>query len=235
MESGNLPPRLALIASMVPVGAHVADVGTDHGLLPAWLLGQGIAVSAIATDIRPGPLSRAEALRRERSLDAMRCILCDGLEGIESFEADTVIIAGMGGENIAGIIHRAPWACQGKLLLLQPMSRPEVLRHSLTDMGVAILEETLVRDSGRIYPVIRAQGGTPRRLSPAEEYTGQYELVYREELFLPMLDGLEKKTETAISGLQKKKNAAEEDRLAHLLVIREGLRAMRRRKNAERF
>ena len=62
----------------MPAGARIADVGTDHGLLPLWLLENGIAVSAVATDIRPGPLSRAEQHRRERGVAAMRCVLCDG-------------------------------------------------------------------------------------------------------------------------------------------------------------
>lgn len=233
MDFGKLPPRLSLIASLVPAGAHVADVGTDHGLLPVWLLENGVALSAVATDIRPGPLSRAENLRRERELKAMRCVLCDGLEGVAPGEADTVIIAGMGGENIAGILQRAPWCAGNTLLLLQPMSRPEELRRSLMDLGIAIEKERLVRDSGRIYPVIQARGGAVTRLSPAEEYTGRYMLVSGEELFLPMLDGLEKKLEAAIRGLERTEKADGERRHEQLSGLLEGVREMRRRKHAE--
>ena len=56
----KLPPRLAAIAALVPDGARLADVGTDHALLPIRLLLDGKIQSAVATDIRPGPLSRAK-------------------------------------------------------------------------------------------------------------------------------------------------------------------------------
>ena len=98
----------------------------------------GVAVSAVATDIRPGPLSRAEALRRELGIASMRCVLCDGLEGVAPHEADTVIVAGMGGENIAEILYKAPWTASETLLLLQPMSRPEALREALNVSGIAV-------------------------------------------------------------------------------------------------
>ena len=230
---GKLPPRLALLASLVPAGAKVADVGTDHGLLPVWLLEKNIACSAVATDIRPGPLSHAEALRREKGLDQMRCILCDGLEGVSCGDADTIIIAGMGGENIAGILSRAPWTAQGSLLLLQPMSRPEELRRALEKMRIEIRAERLVEDTGRIYSVIAASAGEPVRLSPAEYYTGAYDLVCRERLFLPMLDILEKKTASSIQGLERSGRSDGEERLRHLRQVKAGIEDMRRKYNAQ--
>lgn len=234
MDRVNLPPRLARIAALVPRGANVADVGTDHGLLPVWLLQNGIAASAVATDIRPGPLSRAESIRRDLGIEAMRCILCDGLEGVSPRETDTVIIAGMGGENIAEILRKAPWTASETLLLLQPMSRPEALREALNESGIAICGEYLVMDSGRIYPVIAARGGEPAPCSPGELYIGRYELVSGEELFPAALAALIKKLDHAAAGLERSGREDDRFRLEHIRRIRLDLDDMRRKYDAER-
>ena len=60
MEQNKLPPRLEAIAQLVPEGCRLADVGTDHGLLPVRLLENGVIQSAVASDLRPGPLSAAK-------------------------------------------------------------------------------------------------------------------------------------------------------------------------------
>ena len=132
----ELTPRLRQIAAWVRQGAHLADVGTDHAYLPVWLTLQGRVASAIASDLRRGPLDRAQE------------------------ECDTIVIAGMGGENIAQILAGAPWTADGRhTLLLQPQSRAEALRRFLAEHGYAIAREALVRDRGFLYPVIEAGAG----------------------------------------------------------------------------
>ena len=236
MQPLRLPPRLARIAALVPAGARIADVGTDHGLLPIWLREQEIAVSAVATDIRPGPLSRAESLMRRRGVTAMSCRLCDGLTGVDPSEADTVIIAGMGGENMADILRSAPWTASGRLLLLQPMSRPEALRRALGSFRVEIQAEHLAEDAGRIYPVLVARGGGElSACSEAEWYTGRYELVSRETLFLPMLEALMDKLHSALAGLERSSWPEDLVRSGHLRQVCGELEEMRRRFHGERL
>ena len=92
----------------MPQGAHLADVGTDHGFLPVWLRLHGRVASAIASDLRPGPLSRARENAAAWGVDGIDFRLCDGLADIGAEECDTVVIAGMGGENIAAILSAAP-------------------------------------------------------------------------------------------------------------------------------
>ena len=157
----ELTPRLGLLASWVRPGAKLADVGTDHAYLPVWLMLHGGVSSAIASDLRSGPLQRArenaEAWGVTKRLDLR---LCDGLSGIGPEECDTVVIAGMGGENIAAILAAAPWTADGcHTLLLQPQSRAEALRRFLAEHGYAIAREALVRDRGFLYPVIEAGAG----------------------------------------------------------------------------
>ena len=222
-----LPPRLAAIADLVPDGARLADVGTDHALLPISLLLSGRIVSAVAADIRPGPLSRAESNAKACGVKNIRFELCDGLDRVSSEDADTVVIAGMGGENISGILERAPWARDESLLLLQPMSRPEELRRALCSMNIEILSEKLVEDNGRIYSVICARGGIPADFTPAELYIGRFEQIAGEPLFLPYLSSLEQKLDAALKGLSRSDRPSDADRFAVLKAVREELSQMR--------
>ena len=216
MEIVKLPPRLAAIANMVPEGTRLADVGTDHGLIPIRLLQEGRIRSAIASDIRPGPLSRAKANAAQHGVEGICFVLCDGLRKIAPNSADTIVIAGMGGETIAAILASAPWTREGKTLLLQPMSRPEALRAAFERLEMRIEEEKLVRDAGKLYSILRVRGGMPLRLSEAELYTGAYALISGQELFPEHLRQWKSKTSAALQGLarsSKPEDAARRERL----------------------
>ena len=156
-----MTPRLRLLADWVPRGARLADIGTDHAYLPVWLLRNGRVASAIASDLRSGPLSRArETARVYDVLSSLELRLGNGLSGIASEETDCIVIAGMGGENIAAILAAAPWTADGKhILLLQPQTHAEDLRCFLMEHGYAITREALVRDRGTIYAVMEARTG----------------------------------------------------------------------------
>ena len=90
--------RLRAIAGMVTKGNRLADVGCDHGYLSIWLVSEKTVPSAIAMDVRPGPLSRArENITRYGLEDYIETRLSDGLAKLEPGEGDTLVIAGMGG------------------------------------------------------------------------------------------------------------------------------------------
>lgn len=160
MRKLELSPRLQLLADWVKPGARLADVGTDHAYLPVWLRLHGRVVSAIACDLREGPLARARETGRTWGADGIDYRLGSGLDIVSPGEADTIVIAGMGGENIAAILAKAPWTAEGgHTLLLQPQTRAEILRAFLADHGYAIRREALVEDRGTLYPVMEAAGG----------------------------------------------------------------------------
>ena len=160
MRQLELSPRLQLLADWVPQGARFADVGTDHAYLPVWLTLHGRVTSAIASDLRKGPLERARETGRTYGAEGIDYRLGDGLAFIRPEEADTIVIAGMGGENIASILAAAPWTADGEhTLLLSPHTKAEELRQFLMDHGYAIRREALVRDRGTIYPVMEAAAG----------------------------------------------------------------------------
>ena len=154
----NLSPRLSLLASLVPKGAKVCDVGTDHGLLPAYLYLKGEVKSVCATDINAAPLERAQKAVARYNAEGFRLVLCDGLEKITKDDADTVIIAGMGGEVISGIIERCDFLNDSAVtLILQPMTGADALRSHLAKSGFDILEEPCVCEHGKVWSVIKAR------------------------------------------------------------------------------
>lgn len=228
MNTYRLPPRLAVIAGLIPENARLADVGTDHGLLPIRLLQENRILSAVATDIRPGPLDRGKANAAQHGVDNISFRLCNGLDGVQSHEVDTVVIAGMGGENIVDILQRASWCRHGVRLILQPMSRPEVLRGALMGLSLRILSETLVEDTGRLYSVIVAEGGTAEVYTPAELYTGLFRHVGHQPLFKRLLKEQDMRLTPAVNGLAHSDRPEDIERRETLKAALEGIRSAER-------
>ena len=172
----ELSPRLSAVAQLVPDGARLADIGTDHAYLPVRLLLEGRISRAIAADIRPGPLDHAKCTAREYGVyDCLDFRLCDGLSAINIGDCDTVTIAGMGGETIANILSQALWTRSGVRLILQPQSTQNVLRQFLCENGFSILRESVVREGERWYPILLVRGGKMESLSPGEAVAGRPE------------------------------------------------------------
>lgn len=217
----NLSSRLQAIAGLVPKGTRVADVGTDHGYIPIYLLQSGICESAVASDVREGPLQSAVRSASALGLeDKISFRLADGLRKVQPEEADTVIIAGMGGETIIHILSEAAWTKNdGKLLILQPMSKQSLLRRWLTENGYVICAEKLISDSGTVYTLLTAKGGESGKLSLAEEYIGCFDLVGGE----PLLDGVLKeeiaKIRRALEGVSHSARVEDLPRLRELSML----------------
>lgn len=218
----TLPPRLAAIAGLVPRGKALADVGTDHALLPLWLLERGIIPAAVATDIHEGPLERTR--HSLGNVKGLRLVLCDGLEGVEPQEVQTVVIAGLGGENIADILRRAPWCLQSCTLLLQPMSKAEVLRKALAELGCRIENEILVEDNKHIYPILTARGGERLLCSEAEYYTGSLAYLEGDPLFPAHLDRQVRRLRATVDGLDSAGREGESPLLRQALIEMEDMR-----------
>ena len=169
----QLQPRLQLLADMVPADTRLADIGTDHGYLPVWLLQQGKITYAIASDINAEPLNHARQSAKEYGVSGIDFRLCGGLDAINPAGVDTIAIAGMGGETIIHILEQAPWTKDGKhTLLLQPMTKTELLRDWLTDNGYCFTKERLVWDKDFLYPVMQVTAGMQPKLSALQRRAG---------------------------------------------------------------
>ena len=200
--------RLQAIYSLICQGRGVVDVGTDHGYIPVALAQNGYAGKIIASDIRSGPLQAARSSAESAGVaDKIDFLLCDGLDGCEKSAIDTIVIAGMGGDTICGILDRAEWCMTPDYtLILQPMTKAEVVRYWLAYNGYEFLDEVLVKDGGIIYQVIRARIKENTSLSLAEMFTGEYALAVKNPLFGEYLDMLISRFETGIKGLESAKD-----------------------------
>ncbi len=161
---------------MVREGAFVADIGSDHAYLPIALCLEGRARGGVASDINAGPVERGRKNIEEYGLaDKLQSIQSDGLDGIERFCPEDILILGMGGELIASILSRAPWTrSEGIRLCLQPMTHPELLRVFLRDNGYSIIDERIVVEGERIYQLISAEySGRAENYSEAQLLLGR--------------------------------------------------------------
>ena len=219
----ELTPRLQAIAEQVPQGARLADVGTDHGYLPVWLLCSGRIDSAIAADLREGPLDRSrETARRFGVAERISFRLCDGLSAIRPEEVDTVVIAGMGGETIVSILEAAPWTKEGTLLLLQPMTRCAELRLWLQKNGYQIAGERIACEGDRLYNILSVTGGEMPPLSPAELWAGRQNGGPQR---LEYLDLVRNKAKRALRG-QQAAQSPDHSKVAELFRVLSGLNKM---------
>lgn len=221
----DLTPRLRAIAEQVPRGAKFADIGTDHGYLPVWLVLNGVAVSAVAADLRPGPLERArQTAARCGAAERLSFRLCDGLSGVAAEEADVIAIAGMGGDTMAAILSAAPWTKgPGKTLLLQPMTAQPELRAWLQTHGYAIRGERIAREGRRFYSIWTVTGGEMPPLSPGELWAGRQSAG---PLRGEYLDHIAAKADKALGGhLAAEKR--DEEAIARLRAVAEDLKRMK--------
>lgn len=149
----RLKPRLQTAADMVRVGSRVADIGTDHAYLPTALILSGKIPSAVAADLRKGPLENAaETVRANGIEDRVRLRLSDGLKCVSPDEADDIVIAGMGGILISEILTNAEWVKNKKYkLILQPQSHDEDVRKYLFDNGFSVTDEQVCFEDGKVY------------------------------------------------------------------------------------
>ncbi len=219
----GLSARLKTVAGLVKKGARMADVGTDHARLPIWLVQNGVVESAVASDLRPGPLARAAETVRQCSLEhRIQLVLCDGLDGIDPEATDTIVLAGLGGETIRDILIRADWVSRdGVRLILQPMTAADTLRGYLYENGFMLIDERLTLDAGRLYQTLHVCGGQMERKHPAELYTGIF--LKKEALFGEHIDRLIRRFEKAAEDYRGASDF-EESREAYFLTVLEGLR-----------
>ena len=147
-----------MTAALVPPGLAVADIGTDHARLPVHLVRAGLCPRAIASDIAEGPLENArQTVQRAGLQDKIELRLSDGFSRFTRPDADSWILAGMGGTLMARLLDAAPWLCApGTVLVAQPMRHADDLRAWLIAHSFVIERESVCRDAGRPYLALRA-------------------------------------------------------------------------------
>ena len=157
----KLSKRLQKIADLVAVGSIVADIGTDHGYIPAYLIESGKCKKVIGSDISKGSLDKiiqyVKQLNLESKIDTR---LGNGLEVLKPKEVDTVIIAGMGGILMKEILEKDLEITNSITnFILQPMIAAKELREYLIQNDFMIKDEELVKEENIFYEIIYAIKG----------------------------------------------------------------------------
>jgi tRNA (adenine22-N1)-methyltransferase len=152
----QLSQRLQAVADLAEDAGVVADVGTDHGYIPLFLIACGKAQRAIAMDINEGPLQRArEHIRQYNQQERIETRLSDGLSKLRPGEAQTIVIAGMGGALMKRILTEGEaTAHAADCLVLQPQSELPMFRRFLVEYGYRILREDMVYEDGKFYSMM---------------------------------------------------------------------------------
>lgn len=202
MREKILDNRLSAVASFVEKGDKVADIGSDHGYIPLYLIQNEICEKALVTDIKEGPLLSAKKNFERFGLGtALVTMLYDGINPEILKEYNKIIIAGMGGLTIADILSNvASQLAEYKPdLILQPMTEQDKLRMTLSKLGYRIVKEKCpVAKGKRIYNVIFAVYGESTEYTDCEYLFGKYALCDDKENYIASLDASIKMTEKAV-------------------------------------
>lgn len=202
----RLSPRLCAAAALVRGDGTLADIGTDHAYLPAFLVMSGIVNKAIASDINKKPLLNArETVEFYGFENQIELRLSDGLKAYEKGDADEFVFAGMGGTLIAEILKKTDWIKDESLhFIFQPQTRAEELREFLFKNGFEINREIATHEGKRYYIAFDAvYTGEPKEYSYVDCFLGKLDAASPEARIhiMHQADRLRKKLE-AKSGLE---------------------------------
>ena len=215
----QLEGRLKLIAELVPECEVLADVGTDHGYIPIYCVQNGMCNRAIAMDVNPLPLERADAHIKKYDLaGSISTRLSDGVQQLTPDEADVIVIAGMGGQLIMNILEAGNnIITEDTFLILQPMLAAKELREFLFDNGYDICGEYVSREENKFYNIITAKRGK-NEFSDNDIYIGKNLSQNSPEVYKDYLEYKIRVNEKILSGL---KQSSVEDTERISLVERE--------------
>lgn len=208
MKRTDLSKRLQRVADSVTAGARLADIGTDHGYIPIYLLEQGICPKAVASDVNSGPLERARDHIIEAGLeDRITLRKGSGLKPVDVNEVDTIVIAGMGGDLICQILSDSPeFMAAGKELVLQPQAEIFKVRRLLHEKNYRIDREWNLLDEGKYYVVILARPGKESYDHEGDYEYGRVLIRQKDPLLISYLQGQLAKKETILSRLSQERH-----------------------------
>lgn len=211
----HLSKRLQQIADWVPIGAKVADIGTDHAQLPIYLIESGKSSYCIGVELHEGPYQRARGqVEKAKLQDQIEIRRGDGLTPILPGEVDLITIAGMGGALISHILTAGNEKLYGvNHLILQPNIDAETLRRFGYYNGWILNNEEIVEEGGEFYEILLfepGEGRSPYQKNPnpveAQWLFGPYLLQRRGEVFMKKWNKEKEKIEKILRSLDRGKS-----------------------------
>lgn len=216
----QLSKRLKAVASFVTPGKRIADVGTDHGYVPIYLVQSERAPYALAMDLNKGPLSHAkENILRYNLQNRIETRLSNGLREYNRGEAESIVIAGMGGNLMVQILSEAydKWKDDTELVL-SPHSEAELVRRYLSENNMVIEEECMLIDEDKYYVVMRAVSGKSDCESDAHLRYGKLLLERKDEVLFEYLKKELAKKEQIEESLRQSSSATANERMEQLVA-----------------
>ncbi|MBB6286320.1 MULTISPECIES: tRNA (adenine(22)-N(1))-methyltransferase [unclassified Pseudomonas] len=219
MNEHTLSMRLERVAAHVPMGARLADIGSDHAYLPVALMRRGVIEAAVAGEVAITPFQAAERTVRENGLEQHVTVrLADGLAAIKPADAITAIsVCGMGGETIRDILEGGKAHLRGhERLILQPNGGEQPLRHWLMENGYTLLDEELLRENRFYYEIIVAERTTPVIYSAEQLYFGPLQMQARSPVFLAKWQRMLRQKQKTLASFEHARQAVPEDKVAEI-------------------
>lgn len=204
----KLTPRLQAVADMVTNCDTLADIGTDHAYLPVYLIKKNLIRKAVASDIRKGPVARAQStIKRFGETERIETRLGAGMQTLLAGEADTIVISGMGGILIADILRESDaLLTKDTTLILQPMTAMRELREYLSENNFQIKQEVLAKEENKLYHIMKVIRGTEKITDLTELYLGKRLLESRPPYFEEYLESRARALRTAAAGMEQAKS-----------------------------
>lgn len=219
--------RLEMVASFVPQGAVLLDVGSDHAYLPIELVEKGHIECAIAGEVVEGPYQSAVKNVKEHDLvDKIQVRLANGLAAFEESDQVSVItIAGMGGRLIASILEEGfDKLAHIERLILQPNNREDDLRSWLQDHGFQIIAESILEEAGKFYEILVVEAGE-MKLSERDTRFGPFLARENSPVFVQKWQKEASKLEFALSQIPEKNQEERQVLIDKIKAIKEVLHA----------
>ena len=219
--------RLETVASFVPQGAVLLDVGSDHAYLPIELVKKGHIERAIAGEVVEGPYQSAIKNVESHGLsEKIQVRLANGLAAFEESDQVSVItIAGMGGRLIASILEEGfDKLAHVERLILQPNNREDELRSWLQDYGFQIIAESILEEAGKFYEILVAETGE-MKLSARDTRFGPFLAREDSPVFVQKWQKEAEKLEFALGQIPEKNQEERQVLVDKIQTIKEVLHA----------
>ena len=211
----QLSKRLERVASFVTEGNVLADIGTDHGYIPIYLVKNGTIPSAYAMDINNGPLERADDHIAKDGLEKkIETRLSNGLDKLYENEADTVLIAGMGGALIIDILEHGRNVLRTvKELVLSPHSEWKEVRTYLMNNDYEIIREEMLIDADKFYVIMKAVKGNASKQDDIELKYGRILLEEKDKVLEKYLHKEKDKYNLILNSLKDNSSSKANERI----------------------
>lgn len=210
----KISKRLESCAKYTEGFLNLADIGTDHALLPILCVQKGYVIKAQAIDNKEGPYVIAYSNVRKQNLEnKIKVILGDGLKKI-SDDTDVVVISGMGGDLISQILQKDSTK-NIKRFIIQPNNKADIIRGILEKIDYKIVDEIILEDQNKIYEMIILEPGKSQ-LSKLEVQFGPYNIKNKPYYFLKKIN---KQIDVLEEIIKKVNKEAEKSDIQHKINV----------------